>query len=153
VARGLLTVAQLRQAMTRQTSELVYEALRWSEGKFFFQTLAEAELPELARDAALAIPIDMLLLEGFRQVDEWRIIEREIDSFDLVFVPNEAKIAELARGKLTRDEIAVIELVNGRNPVKEIIRELRMGSFDVSKILYRLLRTKLIRRRVLPATA
>lgn len=153
LARGLLTVAQLRQAMTRQTSELVYEALRWSEGKFFFHVLGEGDLPDLARDAALEIPIDMLLLEGFRQVDEWRVIEREIDSFELVFVPNEAKIAEVARGKLTRDEIAVVEMVNGRNPVKDIIRELRMGSFDVSKILYRLLRTKLIRRRVLPATA
>jgi CheY-like chemotaxis protein len=153
VARGLLTVAQLKQAMIRQTSELVYEVLRWTAGKFFFQALAAGELSDLARDAALEIPIDVLLLEGFRQVDEWRVIEREIDSFDLVFVPDETKIAEVARGKLTRDEIAVVELVNGRTPVKEIIRELRMGSFDVSKILYGLLRTKLIRRRMMPAAA
>jgi CheY-like chemotaxis protein len=148
VARGLLTESQLKQAMTRQTSELVYETLRWTTGKFSFRATTDREIPELARGAALGIPVDTLLLEGFRRVDEWRVIEREIDSFDLVFVPNESKIAEVARGQLTRDEIAVLEFVNGRTPVKEIIRTLRMGSFDVSRILYRLLRTKLIRRRV-----
>ena len=113
VARGLLSETQLRQAMTRQTSELVYEVLRWTTGRFGFQRMIE--LPELARSAGLAIAVDAMLLEGFRRIDEWRIIQREID-----------------------------------NAVRDIIRELRMGSFDVSKILFRLLRTRLIRRRVAP---
>ena len=153
VARGLLTEAQLRQAMSRQSSEVVYETLRWTSGRFWFQAMSAAAFPEVARSAALALSVDSLLLEGFRRVDEWRVIEREIDDFDLIFVPNEAKIAEVARGQLTGDEIEVLEFVNGRKPVKEIIRTLRMGSFDVSKILFRLLRTRLIRRRVAPAVA
>ena len=70
------------------------------------------------------------------------MIEREIGDFDLVFVPHEGRIAEVARGQLTRDEIAVLEFVNGKTPVKDIIRALRLGSFDVSKILFRLLRAK-----------
>ncbi|MEA2698442.1 MAG: hypothetical protein QOI66_2713 [Myxococcales bacterium] len=151
VQRGVLTEAQLRQAMTRQTAELVYEVLRWTEGRFTFLRLKS--LPELARSAALEIAVDTLLLEGFRRVDEWRIIQRDIDSFDLVFVRNDGKLADVARGKLTREEIAVLEAVNSRSSVREIIRELRMGSFDVSKILFRLLRTKLIRRRVPPVAA
>jgi CheY-like chemotaxis protein len=151
VSRGLLSEDQLKQAMTRQTAELVYEVLRWGNGSFYFRRTAE--LPELARGAALAIPVDVLLLEGFRRVDEWRVIEREIESFDLVFVRNDTKIAEVPRGSFTRDEVAVLELVNGRHSVREIIRVLRLGSFDVSKILYRLLRTKLIRRLVMPAAA
>ncbi|HET6146345.1 MAG TPA: DUF4388 domain-containing protein [Polyangia bacterium] len=151
VARGLLTESQLQAAMARQTSEVVYETLRWTQGRFSFQAVAQAAFPEVARSAALSLSVDGLLLEGFRRVDEWRVIEREIDDFDLIFVPNEAKLAEVARGQLTSDEIAVLEFVNGRTPVKEIIRALRMGSFDVSKILFRLLRTRLIRRRVAPA--
>jgi CheY-like chemotaxis protein len=153
VARGLLTESQLQAAMSRQTAEVVYETLRWTQGRFSFQAVAPAAFPEVARSAALSLSVDSLLLEGFRRVDEWRVIEREIDDFDLIFVPNEAKIAEVARGQLTGDEIAVLEFVNGRTPVKEIIRALRMGSFDVSKILFRLLRTRLIRRRVAPAVA
>ena len=46
-----------------------------------------------------------------------------------------------------------MEFVNGKTPVKDIIRALRLGSFDVSKILFRLLRAKFIRRRVAPTVA
>ena len=42
----------------------------------------------------------------------------------------------------------LLELVNGKNTVKEIVRQSRMGSFEVSKMLYRLLSIKLIRKRV-----
>ena len=111
VARGLITEAQLKQAMARQISEVIYETLRWTQGQFSFRALPAESFPALARDAALGISVDGLLLEGFRRVDEWRVIEREIGDFDLVFVPNESRIAEVARGQLTRDEIAVLELV------------------------------------------
>jgi CheY-like chemotaxis protein len=150
VQRGLLSAGQLKHAMTRQTSELAYETLRWNRGQFQFQRTRSAQLPELARDAALEISVDRLLLEGFRRVDEWRVIEREIDSFDQVFVRNEHKIADLPRGTFTREELAVMEQINGRNTVREIVRTLRVGSFDVSRVLFRLVRTKLVRRRVGP---
>ena len=91
-----------------------------------------------------------VLMEGYRRVDEWHLIERAIDNFDIVFLRNEDSVAQMGRGRLTRDELAVLELVNGKNTVKEIIRKSRMGSFEVSKMLYRLLSIKLVRRRVLP---
>jgi len=160
VARGLLTPAQLRRAMTRQTSELAYETLRWTHGFFQLRRAGDdagapapahdVALEELARGAALAINVDRLLLEGFRRVDEWRVIERVVDSFDRVFVRNETKIADLPRGTFTREELAVLELVDGRWTVREIVRALRLGSFDVSKVLFRLIRTKLIRPKIDP---
>ena len=60
---------------------------------------------------------------------------------------NEDAVAHMGRGRLTREELTILELVNGKHTVKEIIRQSRMGSFDVSKMLYRLLSIKLIRRR------
>lgn len=147
-ARGLLTPEQLKGIIRRQTAELAYEALRWAQGSFQFRR--SDELPDLAQDAALGISVDTLLLEGFRRIDEWRLIERDIQSFDLVFMRAEDRIADLPRGTLTRDEIAVLDALSGKNSVRDLVRSLRMGSFDVSKILYRLLRTKLIRRRVQP---
>jgi DNA-binding response OmpR family regulator len=148
VARGLVTPPGLRRAMSQQTSALVYEGLRWGSGRFVFHS--EAELPDPAREAALALPVDALIMEGLRRVDEWRLIEREIGDFEMVFVRNEEKLATFGRGKLLRDEVAVLEFVNGKNSVKDIIYLAKMGSFDVTKMLYRLLRNKLIRRRVSP---
>ena len=83
-------------------------------------------------------------------VDEWHLIEREIDDFELVFLRNEDAVAQMGRGRLTREELAILELVNGKHSVKEIIRKSRLGSFEVSKMLYRLLSIKLVRRRVMP---
>lgn len=148
IMRGLLTEAQLKLAMRRQTAELTYETLRWSQGTFHFRRTTQ--LPEIVEEASLGINIDTLLLEGFRRVDEWRLIERDIRNFDMVFVRDEDRIGRLPRGTLTRDEIAVLDAMSGKSTVRDVIRTLRLGSFDVSKILYRLLHTKLIRPRVDP---
>jgi len=101
-------------------------------------------------DASLGLDVEGILMEGFRRVDEWHLIEREVDSFDVVFLRNEDAVAQMGRGRLTREELSVLELVNGKNTVKDIIRSSRMGSFEVTKMLYRLLSIKLIRRRVMP---
>jgi len=151
VTRGLLRESQLKRAMARQTAELTYETLRWSHGTFHFRRAKS--LPEIAEDAALGLNVDTLLLEGFRRVDEWRLIERDVRNFDMVLVRDEDRIGRLPRGTLTRDEIAVLDALSGRSTIRDVIRTLRMGSFDVSKIIYRLIHTHLVRRRVEPTVA
>ena len=145
---GHIAEADLKACLTRQSSELIYEILRWRHGRFRFS--AGIELPPSVIDAALGLDVEAVLMEGYRRVDEWHLIERAIDNFDVVFLRNEDSVAQMGRGRLTREELAVLELVNGKNSVKEIIRKSRMGSFEVSKMLYRLLSIKLVRRRVLP---
>jgi len=148
VKLGYLSEQDLTATLKRQTSELIYEVLRWRFGNFGFRRTRD--LPHAAADAALGLDVEGILMEGFRRVDEWHLIEREVENFDLVFLRNEDAVAQMGRGRLTREELAVLELVNGKNTVKDIIRRSRMGSFDVSKMLYRLLSIKLIRRRVMP---
>jgi CheY-like chemotaxis protein len=150
VARGIISREALGRALLRQTSELAYETLRWTAGFFHFRR--EAEQSPAARDAALQIQVDRMLLEGFRRIDEWRVIEREIATFDEVFVRNEPRVDELPRGTLTREELAVLDEIDGRRTVRDVIRRLRMGSFDVSRIFFRLRRARMIRAR-LPPTA
>jgi len=139
---------EVKEALVRQTQERIFELLRWPSGKFAFTTTRE--LPQLALDAGLSLDLDGILMEGFRRVDEWHLIEREIDDFDAVFLRNEEAVQNVGRARLTREELAVLELVNGKNTVKDIVRQSRMASFDVSKMLFRLLSIKVIRRRVAP---
>jgi hypothetical protein len=148
VKLGRITEADLKACLTRQSSELIYEVLRWRRGRFRFA--AGAPLPPSVTDAALGLDVEAVLMEGYRRVDEWHLIERAIDNFDIVFLRNEDSVAQMGRGRLTRDELAVLELVNGKHTVQDIIRKSHMRSFEVSKMLYRLLSIKLIRRRVLP---
>ena len=148
VKLGYLGPNDLKAALARQSAELVYEALRWRWGRF--QLTVGRELPSPVIEASLELDVEAILMEGFRRVDEWHLIERAIDDFDLVFLRNEDAVAQMGRGRLTREELAILELVNGKNTVKDIVRKSRMGSFEVSKMLFRLLSIKLVRRRVLP---
>jgi len=148
VKLGHIAHDDLKEAIRQQTCELVYEMLRWNFGKFTFRRTDD--LSPVAAEAALGLSVDGILMEGFRRVDEWHLIEREIDDFDQVFLRNEDAVTRMGRGRLTREELAILELVNGKNTVKEIVRQSRMGSFEVSKMLYRLHSIKLIRKRVQP---
>ena len=96
------------------------------------------ELPGAADQAALALQIPSLLLEGFRRVDEWRLIEREMGDFDQVFVREEERLARLGRGRLAREEQVVLELVDGRRSVRDLLDRSTLGAFDTTKMLYRL---------------
>lgn len=151
VQRQLCTADDLNRGLTLQTTALLYEGMSWGRGRFRFR--AQAELPELARDAGLALPIDGLVMEGLRRVDEWRLIEREVGGLDTVFVRDDDRIASFGRARLLDDERAVLDLVTGRSSARDIVAASHMGSFDVTKMLYRLLRSKLIRRRVAPVVS
>src|SRR5262249_37927646 len=139
---------EVKEALVRQTQERIFELLRWPSGRFTFH--ATRELHPLALDAQLSLDVDGILMEGFRRVDEWHLIEREVDDFDAVYLRNEEAVQNVGKAKLTRDELAGLELGNGKTSVKDIVRQSRLSSFDVSKMLFRLLSIKLIRRRVSP---
>ncbi|MEO8702605.1 MAG: DUF4388 domain-containing protein, partial [Kofleriaceae bacterium] len=106
VKLGHLGEADLKTCLTRQSSELIYEILRWRHGRFRFA--AGLELPASVIDAALALDVEAVLMEGYRRVDEWHLIERAIDNFDVVFLRNEDSVAQMGRGRLTREELAVL---------------------------------------------
>ncbi|MBU1221304.1 response regulator [Myxococcota bacterium] len=146
VKQSKLTETEVKQAMTLQTRELCYELLRWNNGRFAYRLCKP--LPAVAIEASLGLNVDSILIEGFRKVDEWHVIEREIDDFDIVLLRNDDAIVQIGRHKLEQDELTVLELINGRNTIRDIIRKSRMGSFDVTKMLYRLLSSKLVRKRV-----
>ncbi len=71
-ALGWLAKEQLDEALERQTAELVYEAVRWNEGRF--EIFVHDRLPPEAVEADMRFPVQHLLLEGVRRLDEWRRI-------------------------------------------------------------------------------
>jgi DNA-binding response OmpR family regulator len=139
---GLITRDDLRRALIRQTSELVYEALRWREGRFAFSRSAPGE-PEAIR---LGLPVASIVMEGFRRVDEWRLIEESIP-FDEVLLRDQVALDALGLQKLSRQEQLLLEAIDGHRTVREILRAVDIGSFDACKTLYQFLQARLVRRR------
>ena len=140
VALGYITPEQLHTALRDQCSELVYELLRMPTGTFCLRH-GNTPPPEFG-DVRLGIGVDELLLEGLRRVDEWGVVEKEIDTFDSAF--------ELDRpvgdAQLTDDERYVLEHIQPGITVRELVVVTAMRPFDVCKVLYRLLMARHIRK-------
>lgn len=149
VKLGYITPDDLAAALAHQSSEIVYELLRWRDGHCVFRQ-TEARPPHVA-DAWLDLSVEQVLMEGFRRVDAWSLIEAVIHSFEIIFARNEEAILSFGVEQLEPAELVVLELIEGQNRVRDLVEKSRMGSFEVCQILYRLLGTRLIRKRVEPA--
>ena len=142
VKLGYISADELRGVLERQTSELVYEALRWRRGRYRF--LRFASRPE-ADDANLGLPLAAILMEGTRRVDEWRLIEEQIGSFDDVPRRDEEALRTVDMERLSAEERRVLETVDGERTVREIVDAARMSSFEACKILFQMLTSRLLR--------
>ena len=140
---GLATETQIRAALERQTSELVYELVRWKTGRFSFEVGAP---DESAQHMALHIPVTALVMEGFRSVDEWRLIEGTFD-FDEVLTRDELAIDRLGASDLTPQERQVLEAIDGEKTVREIVEDSKGNSFELCKMLYQFVNSRLVRRK------
>jgi DNA-binding response OmpR family regulator len=144
VDRGFLSADALRRALVRQTSELVYEVVRWKNGRFAFSV--GPEHPTAAK-AALHMETSVLVMEGFRRVDEWRLIEGSFD-FDDVLYPDTGAIERLDREtNLTKEEQNVLAAIDSEKSIRELVNQMPGSSFEVCKILYQLLNARLVRRK------
>jgi len=144
VDAGRVTPDQLRDALARQSSELVYDVLRWPRGRFEFRREPPAALAESAR---LGLPVASVVLEGFRRVDEWRLVEEGLGNFDSVLMADPASVLAVGADRLAKSEQKLLEMVDGERTLREIVEHSHMSSFDACKILFQLLEARLVRRR------
>ncbi|MDX2053284.1 MAG: response regulator [Polyangiaceae bacterium] len=144
VVLGFADEAQIQKALERQTSELVYEVVRWTKGRFVFHVNVENPIAEKTR---LGAPTGGLVMEGFRRVDEWRVIEGSFD-FEEVLYCDQLGLEQLGdASQLTPMERRVLAAIDGENTVREIVADMGGSSFEVCKILYQFLNSRLVRRK------
>jgi len=144
VDAGRVTREQLKDALARQSSELVYEVLRWPVGHFEFRP---EPLPALAQSAQLGLPVASVVMEGFRRVDEWRVVEAGLGSFEAVLLADPVAVDAGGIDRLPKPEQRLLEMIDGERTVREIVDSSHMSSFDACRILFQLLEARLVRRR------
>jgi CheY-like chemotaxis protein len=137
VTGGFIREDDLTAALQRQTAERVYEVLRWPGGRFRFE--AGSTLPE-AQLARLGLPSEPMVLEGYRRLDEWRVIGDYLPGEGSVL----ARLAAAPGVVLADDERRVLEAVDGRRTVGEVVDALAMSSFEACKLLCRLLQARFV---------
>ncbi len=144
VQLGVISEGTLTLALRRQTSELLYEVVRWRTGRFRF---VEREEQQLGARARLGLQTIGLVMEGFRRVDEWRLIEDSFDFSDVLFRDDLAITQFDTDEELTHDERRMLSAVDGEATVGDLLDRFGGGSFENCKIVYRLLNSRLVRRK------
>ena len=141
---GKIDETQLRAALAQQSSELIYEVLRWGRGRF---ELRNKPATPLADSAKLGMTVASVVIEGFRRVDEWRVIEAKVGRFEDVLVRDPVAIESVGIERLTEDELSILDFVDGKQKIRDIIPLTNMSSFDACKILFQLMEARLVRRK------
>lgn len=156
VKEGLLQLGELRQALSRQTTELFYFALRMAVGRFVFDNRelppSQAIDPDLG--GRLGLDTETLLLEGYRRVHDYHMLAKDVEE-GAVYVSTTPTtllgVAEkLSQLGLSEVELTVLAKCNGRLSLGEIARESHIPLLDVARTVQRLQALRLCRRR-LPA--
>lgn len=143
VKLGYVTHDDVHAALVRQSSEIIYETLRWPRGVGRFTRFATR--PE-AEQARLGLPVGAILMEGLRRVDEWRLIEEQLPSFELRLRPSVDAIQALGPDALSADDRRILSLVSDEARVADVVEAAGQSAFDTCKTLFRLVTSGLLRR-------
>lgn len=133
VALGVITQREVERQIHFQIEEVVFEVMSWNEGYFSFAEETESKVPT---ELTVRIPVEALLMEGARRIDEWSRIESRIPHVGVV--PSLAPPPEGGGGELDLlpPEWEVLALIDGQRSVRGLATELGRSDFDVAKTLF-----------------
>jgi hypothetical protein len=133
VKLGFITRERLYQLMARQTEEIVYAVLLVGDGMFFFLDSYD----ESRVNARQNLPVNNLLLEGVRRMDEMRYFRDRIPSEQHVPARASAHIRETPAVEFTK----IWAAIDGVRPIAEICRVVGQGEFEVTQALFQLVQS------------
>lgn len=130
---GLISEDDLMRLMRLKAEEEIYDVFLWHEGEFHF---IDDELPQMEM-IPLKVDVTGIIMEGTRRVDEWPRI-REV-------IPNDSVIPVVQKRIEVDEEFddaqtTVIDAIDGRRTIAQIVLESRSSSFLVCSTLYPLIR-------------
>jgi len=118
----------------------VYEMAVWQKGQFLFMPNTESGEVTISKSNT------SLMMEAARRLDEWRVLQRKIPSFDLIpyFLPRDPGHDQVT---LSPHEWAVVTKLDGHRAIRELEDATSLSAFDLCKVLYGLVTSGLIALR------
>src|SRR6266540_3104422 len=133
IEMGLVSRAELREMSALQITETVYRLFAWKSGTYAFEPGAV----EWDRETVTPLRAESVLMEGFRRVDEWPMVRRNITSPAMTFLRAErVPGTEGSPGDaLGANERRVLALAEPGRTVEAIVDVARLGEFETYKAL------------------
>ena len=123
----------LQMCIQQQIEETVYDLFAWREGEFKFLS-GQRPSPDDVQ-SLVPLPVENLIMEGVRRVDELSRIREHIPSNDLVVRFVEQPQDKAANINMTADEWRIFARINGRATINDIAEKTGLPPFQVSHIV------------------
>lgn len=141
---GLITEGDIEALVRRQFRDEFFEIFLLDKGTFEFLFDVKPDRlvsfdEELSR---VSLNTSSLMMEALRQIDEWKQMTAEIATPRAIFEIEDRAAAGAAIAKLDVPDDArrAIDLVDGRRPLADIVRETGAAKFDIYSVVYELLK-------------
>jgi hypothetical protein len=128
----------LQRLMRLKAEEEIYDVFLWTDGEFYF---IDDQLPQMEM-IPLQVDVTGIIMEGTRRVDEWTRIREVVPSesmMPLIDVPIEPD------APLDEAQRQIVQAIDGKRTIADIVLESRSSAFNVSSTLYRLVRDGYVR--------
>ena len=123
VATGKVDEAAARELAAEQAKDAVFELLRWPDGAFAF--VMDEPDPD---DLGASLEVEAVVTEARSRLESWAVLAEKVPSTDAVVTLAPAPAAEMV---LSRDEWALLSLVDGTRTVAQLVTLSGTGEYVV----------------------
>lgn len=134
LSEKMMSQEDLQQTLQTHTEESVYGLFGWPDGEFRFE---QGQKPDVNKPIMpIPLPVENLIMEGVRRIDEWGRIKDRIPSTDMIVKFVDQPGAKAKGVKLSPEEWRVFARINGKDTLADIAQKTNLSEFDVCRIVY-----------------
>lgn len=113
--------------------------LSWKKGRFVFNPNEETF------ERTVELPIQQVILEAARRIDEMNKIQKLIPNFEVIVNIVEVPDAGVEKIHLKPEEWKILSFVDGSRSIKEIASKVSVSEFETARVLYGLISSGLVK--------
>lgn len=145
IERGMLTPAQVNQAIREQIEAVLWNLFSWEQGEVRFTP----GVPDLTGIIRIQIPLRQVIVEGVKRAANAKSIVGRMGGKDTVFAPA-YRFEDLIEIALDEPGYRLLSGVNGRRTLYELCTGGQMAAAEAARLLYAFHVLGLIRRAGAP---
>jgi hypothetical protein len=137
--KGVFRPEELRETIRSFGKEVLFDFMREPEPYAFYYRKLPA-LPPFAEANDLRLGVTSLLLEGSKQLDDWKQMLQAFPDPDAAIEPKSDMFVRMGDVALDVMEIKLLSLINGDSSPRSLVAGLGLPLFDVYQLLLKLSR-------------
>ena len=143
VEKEIVALEDVQRALGKKVEEEIYDLFLWPAGTFeFLSDYCPAELMDpLQRFTQLKIDPSALIMEGLRQLDEFKVIREVLPDARMLI----QKVVEHPSFELTQDAHEVWSITSTNGPISETLAKSPLTRFHTMECLYQFVKAGWVR--------